>query len=613
VLARIYRDLDRSKEANSALEMALIHSKALNLASFRIPEHRVRFAATLGNLSAELTVAGRQEEAEAMIRKALDIWQRLVVERPSEFGYRRGLAIAWTTLGIRQMWWGSTDGKAEATLRHADSLLTDLLHKRPNDVTTRQSLRDSLTNLGVILSWQSRHDEAVKVDRRALSIAEPLAKEFPNDLEAQDSLSIAMRNLVASLHSSGQGSDEELQALNLRAHDVLEKMVTTFPDDVNPKTQYLTSLLDISRMLHSKGKRDSSQQLLERASPLLRDFVKKHSQNQAITSSVGVCLIRLAAGYIEQGDHRRALDAIKAYPSDTTKFNSQLRRPFQIPPDRLAEMRRDFLEEQVYMLLTPEFLLQQCASLAESDQGLEASQRNAAVRELAERSKSFRDQAELAMDAWRKEVYARDDDIAFRVALEAQQRVDERGAAQANTAIPPALRAAYEAAGEEMFRRLVDEANEHLAGIAEQIHLANVLSAAPQELRDPDLAFTLAQQGLEVAPEDPAARQAFGWALFRAGKWQECVDILLEGKEAEADQPRSVLTMALWHIGRRDEARAQFQGAQERLEAYRLAREADKAKGFSALPTASMMRRLHEEAKALLQTLQTESDSNSKR
>jgi tetratricopeptide (TPR) repeat protein len=261
------------------------------------------------------------------------------------------------------------------------------------------------------------------------------------------------------------------------------------------------------------------------------------------------------------------------------------------------------------MLLTPVALLKHCADLARKDAGLTDVKRAELVGRYTTLAKQFRHEGNLALDAWVKSL-APAEDAGFRVAFQGEKLVNDwivnRGAPSGSDSVPPQLRAAYCWVDGLMLRRLTRATTTEMSQQPTQHYVAQMLSAAPEALRDVDLALEMARRGLELTPDDEEARQSLAWALFRAGQWQACVDAtphaeaLASGTIADDAEPHSILAMALWQTGRRDQALALQKHAAERLDAYERREKEKEFLGYVVMPPTSMVRRLHEEAEGLL-------------
>jgi tetratricopeptide (TPR) repeat protein len=112
-------------------------------------------------------------------------------------------------------------------------------------------------------------------------------------------------------------------------------------------------------------------------------------------------------------------------------------------------------------------------------------------------------------------------------------------------------------------------------GAFEDLHfcmLADLISvdALPGGL-DPELAVEIAHCAQNAAPDgNPAHRQACNslvWAKYRAGDWQNCVDIHTE-RLNDSPFPKFAKAMALWQLGDQQQALSAYEDASQAMQDY---------------------------------------------
>lgn len=80
-----------------------------------------------------------------------------------------------------------------------------------------------------------------------------------------------------------------------------------------------------------------------------------------------------------------------------------------------------------------------------------------------------------------------------------------------------------------------------------------------------DEAYRLIQRALELDPDDPATLDSMGWVLFRLGRPEAALDYLQRALDGDDNgEIAAHLIAVLWHLDRRDEARAVAEAAMER-------------------------------------------------
>jgi tetratricopeptide (TPR) repeat protein len=147
-------------------------------------------------------------------------------------------------------------------------------------------------------------------------------------------------------------------------------------------------------------------------------------------------------------------------------------------------------------------------------------------------------------------------------------------------------------------KALIRKTIELAADDPKQYQLADILSTAPEELRDPDLGLKLARKANELKPEDGMCAQSLGWALYRTGDWGGSMEAIK--RQPDTSESGFVLAMAHWQLGEKTEARALFERSNEWLKEYEQRCEEFLKQRVVPHPSVSMLKRLQTEATALL-------------
>jgi tetratricopeptide (TPR) repeat protein len=151
-------------------------------------------------------------------------------------------------------------------------------------------------------------------------------------------------------------------------------------------------------------------------------------------------------------------------------------------------------------------------------------------------------------------------------------------------------------------KTLIQRAVERTSDDPLQYRIADILTTAPAPLRDPDLALKLARRAVEFKPGEAICTQSLGWALYRCGDWNGCIETLMSIQtEKPGDEEYSfMLAMAYWQLGEKAKAQACFDSANEWLEDYEQKCDEARKKYMSMYPPVSLEKRLQVEAAALL-------------
>ena len=147
-------------------------------------------------------------------------------------------------------------------------------------------------------------------------------------------------------------------------------------------------------------------------------------------------------------------------------------------------------------------------------------------------------------------------------------------------------------------KALIRQTVELAADDPKQYQLADLLSTASEELRDPDLGLKLAQKAHELNPEDGMCAQSLGWALFRTGDWRGSIEAIK--RQTDTSESGFILAMAYWQLGEKTEAVAQFERSNAWLQEYEQLCEEKLRQRVVPHPSVTLLKRLQTEAAALL-------------
>lgn len=599
-LAGLYYDLANKEEAVKHAGLILVQAAVLKKAVPAGAHEREQLAKAMSNAARILNITNRREQSQEIIALALKCWQSLIDEKPSNFDYRYGMALAKARLGTQQMWWGTTDEQAMETLRQAEVLLTGLLKERPRDVACRRTLSSAvLNNLGTAHSRKNQHKEALDCDRRSAELCEGLAAEFPDDEKDQRAYLTSLLNLAQSLQHSEHGMTDDVFDLFKKAHQVAQDLARRYPETVEHKKFFLQSLIEVSRGLYVRGKQDETLKFHREALPQLARIVDAPGSDWN-KSYAGDCLSLHAALEIDLGNHAAAAQLLEKYPFQ--RFDSDFDNPLSLTGGELRSAHVQDYEAQAFVLLKPAMFYERCASLATHDTDLTPSEQVRVADSYNRRADAYRQEGGRAIDAWVTALEIQGANGGFRAAYHGDNLIAEMLNFKNDPRTPPAWRLSQSATARVMVEKLVNKAVENLVGVPEQYLVAQLLVTAPAELRNDDLALRLAQRAVELAPERKEASMTLGWALFRKAEWQKCIDPLTKHSGDDSSGSKSVLAIALWQLNRKTEARKSLASAATEVAQFRGVYNEKLGQGIITMPTISMVQRLHEEANQLVTT-----------
>ena len=139
--------------------------------------------------------AGRFPDAVATIERSMRLIETLTSERPDDPELAREQMLCRTRLGLF-VWQTHKDAdRALAELRRALAVAERLAREDPTSVQSRSELAWCLHDLGTVLLESGHHDEAISAARRAIEINRKLCDEHPSDPRRRGVLAENLNNL----------------------------------------------------------------------------------------------------------------------------------------------------------------------------------------------------------------------------------------------------------------------------------------------------------------------------------------------------------------------------------------------------------------------------------
>lgn len=179
---------------------------------------RDRLAGAHHNLALLLTKTGRLSEAEAAVRMALAIFERLAADYPETALYRWSVANSLICLAANL----EVPEQQAETYQKAVAIAEQLVAQLPDTPRYRQELSRYQVELGRVLSRLDRLNEAEDAHKKGLVIAEQLVSEFPDKPLYRSQLGGCQMSLGNVLRSSGRPM-EAAQTFQ-QAVDIFERL-----------------------------------------------------------------------------------------------------------------------------------------------------------------------------------------------------------------------------------------------------------------------------------------------------------------------------------------------------------------------------------------------------
>ncbi|MFI5461679.1 MAG: tetratricopeptide repeat protein, partial [Isosphaerales bacterium] len=547
--------LGEHSRAESAYRRAAEIQEPLVTEFPKVPEYRKELANSYGSLAKVLRDTGRLEEAERTGNRALELWETLAAEFPKVHDYRGGVALSYNFLGIR-LRERSQFVEAERSIRRAIALEEALVTEFPKVPDYRDDLAGFYSNLGILFFQMRNPAEAERAWHRAIELQEAVSAEFSRDPKYRQDLAFNHSNLGA-LFSRVRSRFVEAERALRRSLELRESLVAEFPRVPEYRRDLADTYQNLGSLLAMRGRSAEAEGALRKGIELQEVLVAQSPDVPHYRSRLGASLNNLGHLQMDRGElaaalssYQRAIEhqraALRANSNDPT-YREYLRDHYgglagllrkrgdhagaaqaaeecaRVSPHRA----RDALKAAEALVL--------CQELAATDSRLSTADREAKVREYADRAAAL-------------------------------------------------LKDAAEAAGDDP---------EALNG------LAWYLATCPDSrLRDPARAVELAGKAIATAPKTPAFWNTLGAAHYRAGAWDEAIKALSRSVELTAGGSPAdwfFLAMAEWQKGDKVKARSWYDKAvhwmeERKSQEYELRRFRDEAAsllGVTKRPTST--------------------------
>ncbi|KAH8813733.1 hypothetical protein DL96DRAFT_1716040 [Flagelloscypha sp. PMI_526] len=253
-------------------------------------------ANSLANLSAHLSLAGRNKEALTASREAVSIYKQLEQEHPID--YTGDLARSLTNMSVCLIAVGLHVEALNAT-EEAMPLMRRLVQDRPTVFT--DDLAVLLTNFSNRLSEAGRHAEALSASEEAVSLQRQLARQRPNPSEATLALSLYNH----SNHLSAARHADSALAASREAVLLYKRLVRDRPQIF--EAQLAHSLTNFTTLLSAAGRPAEALTAIGEAVALFKSLV----HDQPYEAELATSLITYSHHLLDAGRAPDSLAAMK--------------------------------------------------------------------------------------------------------------------------------------------------------------------------------------------------------------------------------------------------------------------------------------------------------------
>ncbi len=254
----------------------------------------------LGNVADEHALLdyeiGNRQDAVQSVRLAVDVFERLVRERPDAVEYRSRLAECQYHLAFMAYDVGRNDESLAAHRREVE-LYEGLVRDHPEVSGFLGDLAWGYNGLGSQLHVMGRDDEARPFYERAVEILERLARDHPEGALDRNRLAMCLANLANAIFNSGR-RDEGLTAYK-RVVEILERLDR---ERGGVEGSLAWSYAELADRLRALGRQAEALTFYERAAEIYERFVRDNPTNTVFLTNFWALL--QTRGGLLRGDGR---------------------------------------------------------------------------------------------------------------------------------------------------------------------------------------------------------------------------------------------------------------------------------------------------------------------
>ena len=303
-LGLLLRATGRVTDAEAALRRAVELGEAPYATHMEIANY---LGIALTNLGVLLSDVGRVTDAEAALRRAVELGEAMYATNPDHMEIANGLGMTLNNLGLLLRATGRVTD-AEAALRRAVELNEALHAAHPDHMEIANGLGMTLTELGVLLSDAGRVADAEGALRRAVELNEALHAAHPDHMEIANGLGMALTDLGVLLSDAGRVADAE--DVSRRAVELNEALHAAHPDHIQIAYDLGTALTHLGLLLRAAGRVTDAEAAYRRAIELKEAVHAAYPDHMAFADGLGGALSNLGALLSDAG---RVADAEAAF------------------------------------------------------------------------------------------------------------------------------------------------------------------------------------------------------------------------------------------------------------------------------------------------------------
>jgi tetratricopeptide (TPR) repeat protein len=253
------------------------------------------------SLGQSLAAVGRDHEAEADLRAARVLLERMYAERPdnTRLGYELALALSAQADALNRLGRGE---EARAARQEAEEFHRKLAGQEGGPERTLEFRGTERFNLGVALAKQGKNSEAESAFRDAVSLRRQLVEESPAVPRHRADLAASLSNVGGSMLADTARYDEAEQ-LYREALALRRRLAEELPTVPEHQGQLGGALSNLAMIALSRGRPASARPMLEEAITRQRAALKANPNHPLFTSFLGKHYWLLSRALSRVGDH----------------------------------------------------------------------------------------------------------------------------------------------------------------------------------------------------------------------------------------------------------------------------------------------------------------------
>ncbi|HLJ94858.1 MAG TPA: serine/threonine-protein kinase [Gemmataceae bacterium] len=279
--------LGQDREAMAAYQQALTVSAQLAAEFPQNRHYRHSLAQSYllvdgmeGNMWIGQELSGRRTEIENAFTNALRILDQLVQEVPTDLEYWHDLGSANARFGYIHLYHsGLPPAEAEAWIRRGLEIREKLVAEKPNELLYQVELGESLGNLGNLLEMTDHMQEAEAILHRELQVRRQTFEVFPEKMAACLRLGDAYMDRAGFFQLIGK-VQEEVEALRQELA-LRQKVAAAFPSVWITRSRVIITHWKLGDALHRLGAQQESLAAYREAIAGCQEAVQTGADNPA--------------------------------------------------------------------------------------------------------------------------------------------------------------------------------------------------------------------------------------------------------------------------------------------------------------------------------------------